>query len=261
MSPDTMYTVEGYGSDGVFKSTNAGADWTQILTPDILAYFVQITSISIDPSDHTHIVVESHNGTGMCYTVTCLAESTNGGSTWTLLSIPVAWAESSGITVLSQKVWIYTTLASGIWRTADQGLTWKNVAPSGAGGADANYYEPAIYQASDGSYYMPAWTVPSNQNLLKSAPNDSSMWSLVTFSQSPPPGGTVLMPTTKNIVWSDQWGANYWVASKNDLTTWKSFAAPAGASVNGGVYMAYDATHSVLYSANFQAGFWRIVTD
>jgi len=262
MSPDIMYTVEGYGSDGVFKSTNAGVDWVQVLTPDIVKnYFGQITSISLDPGDHTHIVVESHDGIDMCSTATCLAESTDSGTTWTLLSIPTEWAESSGITVLSRKIWLYTTLASGVWRTADEGVTWTNVSPPGAGGADANYYEPFIFQASDGSYYMPALTAPSNQGLMKSAPNDSSSWSLITFSNGMPPGGTVIMPTANNLVWSGQWDAKYWIAPKSDPTSWKSFVAPSSANVNGGVYMAYDSNHQVLYSANFQAGFWRIVTD
>ena len=63
--PDLMYAVEGYGASGLWKSTNAGVDWVQILTSNITGAFYsggQITGISLDPTDHTHIVLESHGG-------------------------------------------------------------------------------------------------------------------------------------------------------------------------------------------------------
>ena len=32
VTPDTMYVVEGYGSSGLWKSTNGGVDWQNVLT-------------------------------------------------------------------------------------------------------------------------------------------------------------------------------------------------------------------------------------
>ncbi len=34
ITPDVMYTVQGYGTSGLWKSTNAGVDWTNVLARD-----------------------------------------------------------------------------------------------------------------------------------------------------------------------------------------------------------------------------------
>src|SRR3984957_3995271 len=70
ITPDVMYTVQGYVASGLWKSTNAGVDWTNVLTPAITAAFYtggQITGIGMDPGDHTHLVIESHGGSGCTY--------------------------------------------------------------------------------------------------------------------------------------------------------------------------------------------------
>jgi hypothetical protein len=39
ITPDVMYTVQGYGTSGLWKSTNAGVDWANVLTPEITSAF------------------------------------------------------------------------------------------------------------------------------------------------------------------------------------------------------------------------------
>ncbi len=259
-APDVMYTVEGYGAGGLFKTTNGGMDWDQVLPDDILnafSYKGQIDSVNIDPSDHTHLLVESHgsNGaTGVCATQTCLAESKDEGATWTLISIPTAWGENSGVVMLSRTTWLYCSLFGGLFRTTDEGMSWKPVSmPSGAQ-TSCNVYNPYLYQDSSGSYYMPSL----QGGVLKSAPQDSSTWSFIPNS----PKGTTLLPTSTNLVVSNQFQLGYSIAPQSNAGSWTNLPTPVGpSSDHGGIYLAYDSLHHILYSANFAGGLWQIGAD
>jgi len=256
VKPDIMYVIQGYGAAGLWKTTNAGVDWDQVFTKNILDEFTLSDSVALDPDDHTHIVVQSHGCTSKG--VTCVAESTDSGATWALVKIPIPWSENSALAIENRTTWLHATMADGLWRTTDSGKTWKNVVAPGAGGALCNYYQPLLYQDGAGSYYLSAWTAPSNKSLMKSAPNDTSSWSLMSFDNNP--GGTTIFPTKERVFWSHQWTLDYFVAPRGDLSKWTRFSAPPNAN-NGGVYMAYDETHRVLYSSNFKAGLWQIITD
>jgi hypothetical protein len=262
VEPDVMYTIEGYGDGGLWKTTNAGVDWDQVLTPNIMALFSLADSVAIDPTDHTHLVVQSHGCTPT--TATCLAESTDSGTTWRSLAVPAAWGENSSTVMLNRTTWLFCLLDGGLWRTTDQGVTWKNITPSGAGGASCNYYQPYVFEDTSNVYYLTSWDSASNQTLMRSQPNDSGSWSLMTFTTATIPGGTTLIPTADHIVWSSQFSPNYYIASKNDLSTWSTFPSPppsGSVGGGGGAFMAYDGSHQILYSGNFKGGLWRIVTN
>jgi hypothetical protein len=97
--------------------------------------------------------------------------------------------------------------------------------------------------------------------LLRSAPNDTSSWSQLANI----PQGTTLYPTAMNLVISSEFSTGYWIASQTDPTTWKAFPSPpqSGPSSQGGggAFLAYDSAHNILYSANMNAGLFRIVQD
>jgi hypothetical protein len=261
VTPDTMYVVEGYGSSGLWKSTNGGIDWDNVLTDPIVtaAFYANgfITGVDIDPTDHTHLVIESHGNCSTGYT--CAAESTNGGGSWTLVDMRAAgaWSENSSIAILDRKTWIYCGLFSGMYRTADEGASWH---PVDAGGAlpSCNYYDPRVWQDSTGRTYIPAiaYTGPG---LLQTQANDNGTWSLVPGS----PQATVLMPTEKNLILSGRGtGSPFWIASQSDPTMWTTFATPASwSSGSSGVFLAYDAAHHVLYSSNWGGGLWQVVQE
>jgi photosystem II stability/assembly factor-like uncharacterized protein len=258
ITPDTMYAVQGYGKPGLWKSTDAGVDWTQTLTPDILDVFNakgQLTSVAMDPDDPGHLVVESHGpGAGACADTTCLAESLDSGVTWHLLSIPQAWSENSSVVLLSKQTWIYAALFGGLWQTTDQGKTWKKISDAYA---SANYYEPFIWKDAAGTYYLPT----HQQGLLQSGANDPTKWSSVPNSAS----GTVLFPSEKNLFMADEFNMGYFTASQSAPNVWTKFPAPPQGGPNsqggGGVYLNYDKVDHILYSANFDAGLWRVVVD
>lgn len=261
MYPDVMYAVEGYGQSGLWKSTNAGVDWGQILTSNITSAFYsggQITGISIDPTDHTHLVVESH---GNCASTgkACAAESTDWGATWNLINMDAigAWAENSAVVIVNRKTWLYCGLFSGMFLTTDEGATWTAVSVGNAL-PSTNVYEPYIWQASDGHYYLPGLSY-GGSGLIESAANDASTWTVVANG----PIGTTLYPTETQLFLTNQFGNNDYIASQTDPSTWKSFPTPTpdGPSGSGGVYLAYDSVHHVLYQSGFNLGLWQTIIE
>jgi hypothetical protein len=253
--------VEGYGSVGLWKSTNGGVDWKNVLTdPTVTAAFYSggfITGVGIDPNDHEHLVVESHGNCSSGHL--CAAESLDGGGAWKLIDMAAVgpWSENSSIAVVDQKTWLYCGLFAGFFRTSDEGATWTQL---DAGGAlpSCNYYDPTrLWQDSSGRYYVPAiaYTGPG---LLRSAPNDTSAWSLVPNS----PQATVLLPTSTNLVTSGR-GDSFSVATQTDPTHWTALPLPASWGTNGsyGVFLAYDPAHHLLYSSNWGGGLWQTVME
>jgi len=275
ITPDVMYTVQGYGASGLWKSTNAGVDWTNVLTPAITSAFYtggQITGISMDPGDHTHLVIESHGGTGCTYAGpdggptagTCLAESTDSGTTWTLLQINQPWAENSSVAILTRETWLWGGFFGGLWQTANEGATWTEVPVNDAGSspglpnayAETNYYEPYSWQDPAGRYYLPtkSWFLPGG--VIRSEPNDTTRWSAIAGS----PQAQFLYPTSTQLVMSSEADPHYYIASQSDPTTWTDFDGPdAGLNSQGGlgVYEAYDSAHHILYSSCFNSGLWE----
>ena len=89
----TFYTVSGYGTMGVFKTTNAGKDWDQTLAPAFAKNFVSAgftQHVRADPTTPAHLVISPHffceNGHGGY----CFMETTDGGSSWKVIDNKLA---------------------------------------------------------------------------------------------------------------------------------------------------------------------------
>jgi hypothetical protein len=57
---------------------------------------------------------------------------------------------------------------------------------------------------------------------------------------------------------------SYRVAQFSNLSTWTDLPMPPGlmpimGQGEGGAFLEYDEAHGVLYSSNFEGGFWRYV--
>lgn len=151
-----VYTVAGYGQGGIFKSTNGGVDWAQILSADIMTATTGFMErITMDPTDHTHLVASFHTnctgtapagarvvantgsdptdvtlvtaptptGMGTDYQGWgCLAESHDSGASWALT--PGAWpwsgGDGPGQTMVDTNTWFYgTNSGDGLWLTTN----------------------------------------------------------------------------------------------------------------------------------------------
>jgi len=262
VTPDVMYVVQGYGASGLWKSTNAGVDWEQVLTPNVTAAFYgggQITSIHMDPGDHAHLVVESH-GNCAATNKTCAAETADAGVTWKVIDLSAVgdWSEGSGIAIVDRSTWLYCGVFSGLFRTADEGASWTQMDVGGAL-PDCDYYQPRLWTDPGGRTYLAAiaYTGPG---ILKSAPGDTSKWTLIDAS----PQADLLVATGTQLVVAKSVDSTYFVASQSDTSTWTPLAGPPtpqpqAGNLTGPHYLTYDPVHHVLYASTFSTGLWQTV--
>ncbi len=120
----------GASSGGVWKSTDAGADWTPLTDdqPTLLT-----GSLAIDPSDHLTV----YAGTGDWSTAPGMGvlKSTDGGTTWTLL----AQATFNGQSVSDLQIdptntsVLYAAASNGVWKSTNGAASWTRVLNPGGG--------------------------------------------------------------------------------------------------------------------------------
>jgi hypothetical protein len=270
---NVLYTVAGYGPGGIYKSTNGGVDWTQILPQSLLDMsgggFVE--KITMDPTNNRHLLAGFHSdctGTPLAGAPTgsggwgCLVESMDAGGTWSLTTSAVTWAgtDGPGQTMIDSKTWFYSTNGpNGVWRTTTGGVSvggkpaWTQVHMGGANGSVYRAKNGVIYSGGsrvDWSLDGISWTEISN------SPNTFSVNGSVTMADD----GTTLYVGSPT--------ATYW--STPDSMNPGSFTALASAlpppvSPNAGQplcgYLDIDSAHHLLYSSNQTDGLWRYVTQ
>jgi hypothetical protein len=244
--PDVLYTASGYGPNGVYKSTNGGVDWAQIL-PDaiaqVLIYGGFIERITMDPTDGQHLIVSPHFNCQNGHT-NCIVETKDGGSTWRVIAGTPDSGEASGEIMLDAKTWLWAN-GSGLWRTADGGGSWTKAWDGGT--------FDAFYRSEAGTYSL----MSIGAGVLQSA--DTLTWTPIPGS---PHGrglvgdGTTLFASNRNIASTPY--EPYSSAPEGAPATWATYPSPPVSQ--GGWLIQYDADHHVLYSSSEHAGFWRVVT-
>lgn len=240
-----LYTDGRYGPVGVFKSTNGGVDWKQILPPDIASAFIfggMVEWIAMDPTDHRHLTVTPHFNCEGAHAPNCMLETMDGGDTWRVIDNVPAAGELSGQVMLDRNTWLVALPFGGLWRTADGGATWAHVYDGGAG--------PYIYTAADGSYYMPG----NLAGVIHST--DGINWTPI-----PSANQSGALAATKTALFSDI-GLNdsmYFSAPIDNPTQWSGLDKVPVPQGNGGWMLHGDADHNIVYSSNFKGGFWRYV--
>jgi hypothetical protein len=256
--PTVMYVVLGYGAPGLWRTTNGGVDWDQVLPPEILSAFPYNgypAAIAIDPTNHEHLLLAPHlsSPTGICSSNGCLAESTDWGATWKLITTAPGFGENDGVVMLNRTTWLFCHWMGGLERTVDSGVTWDDVTPAGAQSASCNVYTPHTYRSASGTYYIPS------QNGVLLGTNEGANWTL-----DPAPGRlTGIMETGTQVFGGFMWAPGFQVSPKTEPLRWSEFGPKQDGvpSDTGGVYMGYDSVHKVFYSSNFNGGLWQIVTD
>jgi hypothetical protein len=247
VDPEVLYASSGYGANGVFKSTNGGVDWVQILPMDIssvLMYGGFVERIVIDPTDHLHLIVSPHFACQNGHT-NCVVESMDGGASWRILDGMPEGGEDSGQLILDSRTWLWAS-TTGVWRSGDGGASWQSVWK--------DWSFPSLYHSRNGNYYL----MSAQDGLLESS--DSIAWHVVPSSSHGSRAvwgdGTTLFTSARNFNSTPY--QPYEAASEASPTKFATYASPAMSQ--GGWLLAYDDAHHLLYSSNERAGFWRVVT-
>ena len=142
------------GSFGIWKSTDAGATWTQSTLG--LGNLLPV-EILMDPADHNTLVAATENG---------IFKTTNAGANWSNVKTGGDF-EDMQFQPGSSTI-LYATNSSEFWRSTDFGNTWNQIT-SGVivpGGGSGNGMRIAVSNANPNIVYV--GMVASNGTILKS---------------------------------------------------------------------------------------------
>lgn len=260
VDPNVLYTNSGYGSNGLFKSTDGGVNWVDVWSgtsqPALGKAFTYnfANVVAIDPNDHEHVLLTFHEACLPPHPATCIAETMDGGSTWRLIDGDSAWNGNEGQVIFfldDSKTWLWGSQTNGFYRSGDSGQTWEaipNMTTSHLQGSQ-------IHRTASGAFFVAGadgvWTSPDGV---------ASKWSLVPDT-GPIVGGLVSDGTTmftSTCYFGNFCNPRYLRSPETDGHTWTTIPSP---TMSQGGTMAYDKGHHLLYSSNLDAGMWRVVVN
>jgi hypothetical protein len=249
---ETIYMNNGYGNDPtLYKSTNAGVDWTQLATHPDKGVTAHVQAMGMDPNDPNHIAVTFHDNCMSPWNGLCLSYSTDAGDTWHLFNGPSAltgWQEAATISVLGPTSYLYA--ANGAWYTDDAGGSWDKVVDSGF---YASYAGSTLF--ADGKLFLGG----AGSVLQSTAEPLGSAFTSIPGS----PSMTTMISDGTKIYGGNAWntgGNPMYSAPLDDFTTFtQNMTAPS--MTRGPYQFAYDPVHHLIYAACIGAGLWRMVTE
>ncbi len=253
---DTMYAVAGYGQTGLWKTTDAGVQWQDVLAETEFGDHANgrdITNVSMDDTDHEHLVVAARGGCSAPYAPNCMAETHDGGETWRTFAVhDPGWQDGSGIVIVKQNTWVWC--GSKLLVTEDAGATWAaGLEGDGAGCSAQNTIRP-LSPAKNGNYYL-----GSLQGVLRSA--DGVHWQHIVSSSATL---ATIAQSESHVFAADSRHAVLRYASLDDDTVWTDLPTPSWLPPDQGIaFLAYDPTASrhLLYASMGSAGVGRFVLD
>lgn len=252
-TPLTLYAVSGYGAQSLWKTTDGGFSWTDVLLGteyNAVADYRFVNNVSMDAFDSKHLVIATHGGCAEPYKPSCLAETLDGGRTWRTLKAPEGWWEGGGIVIVRGGLWVWCGTTMQV--TEDAGATWHADRLAGGGSCEAEYTIKPLSPAANGTYYL-----GSRNGVLRS--RDGKRWEHV-----PNTSGFMVMVAQgpDRLFVANQWQPSIRTALLSSDESWSDLPAPAQISqgTDGGVpFLAYDPVHRILYASMFSGGVARMV--
>ena len=257
--PETVYTNSGYGSNGLFKSTDGGVNWTDIWSgqsqPELGKAFMYnfANVVALDPQDHRHILLTFHEACLPPHASTCIVESQDGGANWAIHDGKAGWNGGEGQVIFfldNSTTWLWGSQSNGFWRTADSGATWEEIPKM----TTSHLQGSQLLRTQAGAFF-----VAGADGIWKSPDGRAATWELVPDT-GPIVGG--MISDGRNLYASTCYfggfcdTARYLPSPETDGTTWTSMPVP---KLSMGGNLGYDAGHKLLFSSNLDAGLWRVV--
>jgi hypothetical protein len=248
-----IYTSAFYGNGNLYKSTNGGVDWDDVTPPSSSGFpgFINNTW-SLDPMDHSHLVVNFHDNCTAPQVSQCLAQTFDGAQTWSGVAGPqpdAGWGEGVGPTVVGSTI-LYNAQFNGLYRYTGPTTPWKEL----LGYAGCFPQRGEIVQIGS-TYYLPCYS-----GLDVETSQDLETWTELANSPQ-----AAELGVTDKYLYADAVGGMspnpVWRAPLDDLTAWENVTAltlnlPNGETDGGG--FAYDGAHHVLYVTSWAGGLWRV---
>lgn len=243
---NVMYAVSGYGAESLWKSTDGGFSWKDVLIGsefERVANYRFANTVSMDPTDHRHLVVSTHGDCAAPYNPSCLTETYDGGSTWRIMRAPEGWTEGGGLIVVKGGLWVWC--GTQLMVTKDSGQTWT----VGGGSCESQYIMHPFVPASNGKYYL-----GTRSGVLRSSNGE-------TWEKIPGTNGFMVMIAqgSGKVFAASQWDPTLKWASLDNDEVWNSLPSPPQNGQSGIPFLAYDEAHKILYASMFLGGVARMV--
>lgn len=256
--PNVVYTNSGYGSNGLFKSSDGGHNWTDIWSdksqPELSKAFTYnfANVIAIDPSDHQHVLLTFHEACLDPHPATCIVESFDAGANWRIIDGEPEWNGNEGQVIFflnDSKTWLWGSQTNGFWRTGDSGETWQAIPKM----TTSHLQGSQILRTQAGTFFAAGadgiWTSPDG---------NADTWQLIADT-GPIVGGLVSDGTemyASTCYFGGFCNPRYLHSAETDGKAWTAMASP---KLSQGGNLGYDKAHKLLYSSNLDAGLWRVV--
>ena len=140
------------GERGLFKSTDAGKTWTNVLSA---GEYTGVTDVVMDPKNPDVLYAATHQRHRNVWAIvnagpeSGIHKSVDGGESWTRLKTGLPGGDlgkiSLGVSFQKSNV-VYATIElpkrkGGFWRSEDYGQSWKKVSDFVSGGTGPHYYQ------------------------------------------------------------------------------------------------------------------------